>query len=292
VTKKKLPVITGPEADEAWANKKAGQVWSYKGEYVSSYGMLTEPWIGYSGNYAGWKVKDEPGLTFNDQRENYTYHGMDPDFVKCSQERKWQGSNDGKNWCDMDNLSSTQSCRFWRQVYGNGHVVTHGALRRESQEAPDPDYVKRSQERKWKVSIDGQKWCAVDGYERASRCRYWRAEDGNGQVVFEGSNATIPVQPITGFPEPGYTKSKPNLGESAAQWLEGVAKMLREKNAVYGNSLGDPMRVFSKVDPIETILARIDDKLSRIARGKAAGEDVAKDLCGYVALAVAAGWKP
>jgi hypothetical protein len=85
----------------------------------------------------------------------------------------------------------------------------------------------------------------------------------------------------------------PDLAALAASWLEGVAVMIREKNKAYGNSLGNPIRVFSKgMAPLDTILARMDDKLSRIARGTSAGEDVAKDLAGYIALAVAAGWQP
>jgi hypothetical protein len=85
----------------------------------------------------------------------------------------------------------------------------------------------------------------------------------------------------------------PDLAALAATWLEGVANMIREKNKAYGNSLGDPIRVFCKNGtPLGTILARMDDKLSRIARGTSAGEDVAKDLAGYIALAVAAGWQP
>ncbi len=83
---------------------------------------------------------------------------------------------------------------------------------------------------------------------------------------------------------------KGSLGERASQWLEGIATMLREKNKAYGNSLGDPVRIFTDIDPIKLTLARAEDKLSRIARGQAGGEDVPKDLVGYIALAVALGW--
>jgi hypothetical protein len=86
--------------------------------------------------------------------------------------------------------------------------------------------------------------------------------------------------------------AQPSLGERAAQWLEEVAALVREKNKAYGDSLGSPLRVFSKADPLELILARMDDKLSRISRGSAAGEDAVKDLVGYIALAVSQGWKP
>jgi hypothetical protein len=63
-----------------------------------------------------------------------------------------------------------------------------------------------------------------------------------------------------------------------------VADMLVEKNRAYGNSALDPVRVFSKASAEEQILVRIDDKISRLARGSAAGEDVVLDLLGYLIL--------
>jgi len=63
-----------------------------------------------------------------------------------------------------------------------------------------------------------------------------------------------------------------------------LAKMLIAKNAAYGNSALNPLRIFSKADPIEQIRVRLDDKLSRLARGSAAGEDVVLDLLGYLVL--------
>lgn len=65
---------------------------------------------------------------------------------------------------------------------------------------------------------------------------------------------------------------------------DGIANMLCAKNAAYGNSAIDPYRIFSKASPIEQLNVRIDDKLSRIARGHAAGEDVEIDLIGYLIL--------
>lgn len=66
--------------------------------------------------------------------------------------------------------------------------------------------------------------------------------------------------------------------------LMGIEEMLVEKNQAYGDSALNPVRVFSKASAEEQILVRIDDKLSRIARGKAAGEDVFEDLQGYLVL--------
>lgn len=60
--------------------------------------------------------------------------------------------------------------------------------------------------------------------------------------------------------------------------------MLDEKNRAYGNSALDPVRVFSKAPLGEQIRVRLDDKISRLARGQAAGEDVIQDLMGYLVL--------
>ena len=65
---------------------------------------------------------------------------------------------------------------------------------------------------------------------------------------------------------------------------DGVRDMLLEKNRAYGNSALDPVRVFSKASTREQLLVRLDDKLSRLARGAAAGEDVIKDIIGYLHL--------
>lgn len=67
-----------------------------------------------------------------------------------------------------------------------------------------------------------------------------------------------------------------------------VQELLLTKNAAYGDSAINPLRVFSKVDSVEQLNVRIDDKLSRIARGHAAGEDAEWDLIGYLILKRAA----
>lgn len=70
------------------------------------------------------------------------------------------------------------------------------------------------------------------------------------------------------------------IGEECAA----VREMLLQKNAAYGNSALEPLRIFSKAPTDEQINVRIDDKLSRLARGTAAGEDVEADLIGYLVL--------
>lgn len=66
---------------------------------------------------------------------------------------------------------------------------------------------------------------------------------------------------------------------------DNLAQMLIDKNARYGDSALSPVRVFSRASAEEQILVRIDDKLSRLARGKGAeDEDVILDLLGYLIL--------
>lgn len=64
-----------------------------------------------------------------------------------------------------------------------------------------------------------------------------------------------------------------------------VERMLIEKNGSYGNSVLNPVRIFSSADKIEQLKVRIDDKLSRIMRGTDyADEDTILDLIGYLVL--------
>jgi hypothetical protein len=69
-----------------------------------------------------------------------------------------------------------------------------------------------------------------------------------------------------------------------AEECDALKALLLEKNRAYGDSALNPVRIFSKADPVEAIRVRIDDKLSRLARGSAAGEDVEQDLLGYLVL--------
>lgn len=65
-----------------------------------------------------------------------------------------------------------------------------------------------------------------------------------------------------------------------------VVKLLIEKNKAYGDTANNPPKIFSKLSPKEGLLARIDDKLSRIKqRGlNDLTEDTVKDLIGYLIL--------
>jgi hypothetical protein len=81
--------------------------------------------------------------------------------------------------------------------------------------------------------------------------------------------------------------SSPDVRRAHA-FLARVAAMLTEKNLRYGDSAANPLRVFSRAAADEQIRVRIDDKLSRLARGSGKdNEDVLLDLCGYLALLAA-----
>jgi hypothetical protein len=80
------------------------------------------------------------------------------------------------------------------------------------------------------------------------------------------------------------TPTKEEMIEAIKQVTDEICEMLIAKNEAYGNSVPDPVRIFSKADPLEQINVRMDDKLSRLARGSAAGEDVELDLIGYLVL--------
>ncbi len=67
-----------------------------------------------------------------------------------------------------------------------------------------------------------------------------------------------------------------------------VIDLLIEKNKNYGDTANNPPQIFSKLSAKEGILARIDDKLSRIKKlgfyDPTNSEDTLKDLIGYLIL--------
>jgi hypothetical protein len=64
-----------------------------------------------------------------------------------------------------------------------------------------------------------------------------------------------------------------------------IAQMLINKNIAYGDSALSPVRIFSKADAREQLHVRIDDKLSRLMKGKDyPGDNDIDDLIGYLVL--------
>jgi len=71
-----------------------------------------------------------------------------------------------------------------------------------------------------------------------------------------------------------------------AQVCDEIKDLLLRKNAKYGDSALNPVRIMSQASPVEQILVRIDDKLNRIKQGNILedDEDVVSDLIGYFVL--------
>jgi PhoPQ-activated pathogenicity-related protein len=71
----------------------------------------------------------------------------------------------------------------------------------------------------------------------------------------------------------------------AIAFLRDITATLRKKNRAYGDSLGNPLMLFSKSTTEERLRTRLDDKLSRIFRGDGSGnENDIGDLVGYLAM--------
>lgn len=114
----------------------------------------------------------------------------------------------------------------------------------------------------------------------------WMQPDDSEQV--DDAPLDVAVQDrwaqVNGPKQPKPAEPTETFAESVKHVLTHLERMLRAKNKAYGNSALEPVRVFSKADKAEQIRVRIDDKLSRLARGSNAGEDVLMDLMGYLVL--------
>ena len=118
---------------------------------------------------------------------------------------------------------------------------------------------------------------------------------GSSHRPQSAANATVAAEPSYAFmptydaptPEPRRAREVYDHDAFATDLdkvLAEVRKMLISKNLAYGDSALSPLRVFSKASTMEQLFVRIDDKLSRLKRGEAAGEDVLADLRGYLVL--------
>jgi hypothetical protein len=119
---------------------------------------------------------------------------------------------------------------------------------------------------------------AVTCGHNPANCGCWETSDGYGP-------AAAPRPERLRYELPFSLVDKAPLGTAIVEECVQLAQMLCEKNAAYGNSATEPARVFSKMSAEETLLVKIDDKLSRIAKGDGSGdEDAVLDLIGYLVL--------
>ena len=77
-----------------------------------------------------------------------------------------------------------------------------------------------------------------------------------------------------------------NTEQLIEEMCDSMKELLLQKNRSYGDSATNPSNVFSKGSPVDSICARIDDKLMRIQnRGiNDKTEDTVSDLIGYLIL--------
>jgi hypothetical protein len=118
-------------------------------------------------------------------------------------------------------------------------------------------------------------------------------EDIGMSVVYDGG----PGRPAPGggaWPRPDWEDEDlqladppPTTVELIREVCDEIKELLVTKNEQYGDSAVDPVRIFSRADPEEQLRVRIDDKLSRLARGDDRIEsdgEVVNDLIGYLIL--------
>ena len=75
------------------------------------------------------------------------------------------------------------------------------------------------------------------------------------------------------------------FSEELTEIMSSIKQLLMRKNSQYGDSIFNPVRVFSKGDPIEQIRVRIDDKISRMNSSPHEYiEDTVTDLIGYLIM--------
>lgn len=102
-----------------------------------------------------------------------------------------------------------------------------------------------------------------------------------GWVVYDREGDDWAAEKVESQTEVESSSFEQNVRRITSQ----IADLLIEKNAAYGDSALNPIRVFSKSDRIEQLNVRIDDKISRIQRGSEYGEeDTEMDLIGYLVL--------
>lgn len=82
-----------------------------------------------------------------------------------------------------------------------------------------------------------------------------------------------------------YETKRSSTEDLISDICDEIKKILINKNKAYGNSVFEPVKIFSKTNTEEQINVRIDDKLSRLMKGSEyQGEDTETDLIGYLIL--------
>jgi hypothetical protein len=126
--------------------------------------------------------------------------------------------------------------------------------------------------------------CVDKGY-RQFHYNHIYAYDDVQYLVSVHPEDWVEIVDYTGTVCPTSLIEKNSFDEDLKEILDAVYKLLIDKNKKYGNSALNPVRIFSKTNKVEQLKVRIDDKLSRIAKGSDnEDEDVVNDLIGYLVL--------
>lgn len=109
--------------------------------------------------------------------------------------------------------------------------------------------------------------------------------DANGRARHHKANPPSDAQAeVDPYGVPDEWDPHQAFCEDVDRELKAIGDMLKAKNKAYGDSLLSPVKTFFKGTPVESIQARIDDKISRMAKGSNAGEDPAEDMLGYLVI--------
>jgi hypothetical protein len=125
---------------------------------------------------------------------------------------------------------------------------------------------------------------------RAAEWMKGKSENGLNVLLTQLKRAQIIYSPKRGSyalvvnnPE----KYNKNTEKGIEKVFNSVRDMVIAKNKRYGDSALNPLRLFSKADPVEQLRVRLDDKISRIMRGSEGisnDADIYRDIMGYCAL--------
>tara|TARA_A100001201_G_scaffold119296_1_gene102846 strand:- start:323 stop:628 length:306 start_codon:yes stop_codon:yes gene_type:complete len=88
---------------------------------------------------------------------------------------------------------------------------------------------------------------------------------------------------ITKIKELNYMETKKKIKKT----MDEIRDFLIAKNEQYGDSVMNPIGIFSDCNTDEALRVRIDDKLNRLMQGNDSietDEDIVKDLIGYLVL--------
>lgn len=81
-----------------------------------------------------------------------------------------------------------------------------------------------------------------------------------------------------------FSKVVWTTSEKIFQICDSICSLLQYKNEKYGDSALNPINIFSKQDDLNSLLIRMDDKLSRVKNSTELRKNDCGDLLGYLIL--------